>query len=150
MKKILLSMTLAVAVLGSAFAVPADKEPSVIVKTAFAKEFSQVTDVKWNEAAMGNGVYEARFTFNNEALQAYFTEEGEFLGTTRQISVSRLPVLAANTLARKYADYHVVSVFEYSKPEGVSYYITVTDAKGGLLLQAAGNGELTVYKKLKQ
>ena len=150
MKKILLSMTLAIAVLGSAFAVPADKEPSVTVKTAFAKEFSQVTDVKWNEAAVGNGVYEARFTFNNEALQAYFTEEGEFLGTTRQICVSRLPVLTANTLARKYADYHVVSVFEYSKPDGVSYYITLSDAKGGLLLQATGNGELTVYKKLKQ
>jgi len=149
MKKILLSMTLAVAILGSAFATPADKEPSVIVKAAFAKEFSTIKDVKW-EAADAEGVYQAQFTFNNESLQAYFTEEGEFLGTTRLISVSRLPVLAANTLARKYAGYHIVSVYEHSMTESVAYYITVSDAKGGLMLKATGNGELTVYKRFKQ
>jgi len=148
MKKILLSMTLAVAILGAAFATPADREPSVIVKTAFAKEFINITEVKW-VAAETTGVYEARFTFNNESLQAYFTEEGEFLGTMRLISASRLPVLAANALARKYGNYHVVSVFEYSKPERVAYYITVSDAKGGMMLEATGNGELTVYKRLK-
>jgi len=150
MKKILLSMTLAVAILGSAFATPVDKEPSVIVKAAFAKEFSTAKDVKWEATAATGGVYEARFSFNNENLQAYFSDDGEFLGTTRQISIARLPVLAANAFARKYADYHLVSVFEYSKPESVEYFITVSNAKGGLLLHATGNGELTVYKRIKQ
>lgn len=149
MKKILLSMTLALGIMGATFAAPADKEPSVTVKAAFAKEFSNIKDVQWDESET-NGVYLARFTFNNESVQAYFTGEGEFLGTMRQISVSRLPVMAANTLSRKYADYHVVSVFEYSKPQGVAYYITLSDAKGGLMLEAAGNGELTVYKRIKQ
>jgi hypothetical protein len=149
MKKIMLSMALAITVLGTAFATPAPKEPSVIVKTAFDKEFTNVKDVQW-EVADKEGVYEARFTFNNENLQAYFTEDGEFLGTTRQITVSRLPLLASNALARKYAGYHIVSVFEHSMPESVAYYITVSNAKGGLLLQATGNGELTVYKRIKQ
>lgn len=149
MKKILLSMTLAVAILGSAFATPLDKEPSVTVKAAFAKEFSNIKEVKW-EAADAEGVYQAQFTFNNESLQAYFTEEGEFLGTTRLITASRMPVLAANALARKYGAYHIVSVYEHSRPESVVYYITVSNAKGGLMLQATGNGDLTVYKRLKQ
>ena len=149
MKKILLSMTLAVAILGSAFATPADKEPSVMAKAAFAKEFSTIKEVTW-EAANAEGIYQATFTFNNESLQAYFTEEGEFLGTTRIISVARLPLPASNALARNYAGYHIVSVFEYSRPESVAYYITMSNAKGGLILEATGNGELTVYKRIKQ
>ena len=149
MKKIMLSMALAIAILGSAFATPASKEPSVTVKAAFAKEFATVKDVQW-EAAEKEGVYEARFTFNNESLQAYFTEEGEFLGTTRIISVARLPLPASNALARNYAGYHIVGVFEYSRPESVAYYITMSNAKGGLILEATGNGELTVYKRIKQ
>ncbi len=148
MKKIILSMALAVAVLGSAFATPADREPSVIVKEAFSKEFTGIKEVQWNNVP-GEGIYEAKFTFNNETLQAYFTTEGEFLGTTRLISQSRLPVLVANELAKQYPNAHVVSVFEHSMPESLAYYITVTTEKGGLALKATGNGELTVYKRYK-
>jgi len=150
MKKIILSMALAVAILGSAFATPAHKEPSVTVKAAFAKEFSDVKDVQWEQASEKEGVYQARFMLNDECLQAFFTEEGEYLGTTRQITVSRLPILASNALARKYAGYHLVSVFEYSTPESVAYFITLSNEKGGLLLKTTGNGELTVYKRIKQ
>ena len=149
MKKIFLSMTLAVAILGSAFATPEVNEPSVTVKTAFSKEFAEVKDVKW-EAVSREGVYEASFTFNDETVRAYFTEQGEFLGTMRQISKSRLPMLAVNELAKKYTGMYLVSVFEYSTPNELSYYITLSNEKGGLVLKATGNGELTVYKRIKQ
>ena len=141
-------MALAIAVLGSAFATPADKEPSVIVKEAFTKEFAHVKDVQWNMVA-NEGIYEARFTFNNDVLQAYFTSEGEFLGTTRLVAQSTLPVLVVNELARKYPNAHVVSVFEHSAPESLDYYITIVTEKGGLVVKATGNGELTVYKRYK-
>jgi len=149
MKKIFLSMAVAVAMIGSAFAAPVKNEPSVTVKLAFEKEFADVKDVKW-EIVKENTVYEATFMFNNESMQAYFSGEGEFLGTMRQISKSRLPVLAANALAKNYGGAYVVSVFEHGMPEALDYYITLSTEKGGLILQATGNGELTVYKRIKQ
>ena len=148
MKKIILSMALAIAILGSAFATPANYEPSVIVKEAFAKEFCGVKEVQWDKMC-GESVYEAKFTFNNETLQAYFSVEGEFLGTMRLISAARLPVLAANELAKEYPNAHIVSIYEHSMPDALAYYITVTTEKGGLVLKATGSGDLTVYKRYR-
>jgi hypothetical protein len=149
MKKIILSMTLAVAVLGSAFAAPADNEPSVIVKEAFSKEFNTVKNVQWDKVAKEN-IYEARFMFNNQNLEAWFSGDGEFLGTSRLIAQSSLPILAANELARRYPNAHVVSVFEHSTPDNLDYLITIATGKTGLVLQATGNGDLTVYKRIKE
>ena len=151
MKKIILSFTIAAAILSSSFTYAADKEPvlkepSIKAKQAFSNEFAKVTDVEWTTMAK-EGVYQAKFTFNNESLQAFFTEEGDFLGTTRQITKSQLPILVLNQLGKKYPDAHVLTIFEYSKQEGLEYYITITNDKGGQILQASGNGEVSVYKK---
>lgn len=151
MKKIILSFTIAAALLSSSFTYAADKkpgikEPSTKAKQAFNTEFATVSDVEWTTVT-NEGVYQATFTFNNESLQAFFTEEGDFLGTTRRITKSQLPILVLNQLGKKYADAHVVTIFEYSKQEGLEYYITITTEKGAQILKASGNGELSVYKK---
>src|ERR1700733_10086840 len=114
MKKIILSFTIAAALLSSSFTYAANKEPglkepSTKAKQAFNSEFAKVTDVEWTTMSK-EGVYQAKFTFNNESLQAFFTEEGDFLGTTRQITKSQLPILVLNQLGKKYADAHVVTI----------------------------------------
>ena len=146
MKKIILSLTLATALLSSSFTYAADNEPNAKVRQAFTTEFTEIKDVEWTTMTR-EGVYLAKFSFNNESLQAFFTEEGEFLGTTRQILKSQLPILVATGLGKQYADAHVVTIFEYSKKDGIDYYITLTTAKGAMIVKATGNGELTVYKR---
>jgi hypothetical protein len=146
MKKIILSLTLSAALLSSAFTYAADNEPGLKVKQAFTSEFTQVKNVEWTTMTK-EGVYQATFTFNNETLQAFFTEEGEFLGTTRQVLKSQLPVLVVTGLEKRYADARVVTIFEYSKKEGLDYYITLTTNKGSMIVKATGNGEFTVYKR---
>ena len=146
MKKIILSFAISAALLSSVATYAADKKPNVTVKQAFIKEFAQVKEVEWT--TVGNeGIYEAKFTFNNENLQAFFTEEGEFLGTTRQITKSQLPIIVVTELEKQYAGARVATIFEYSKKDGLSYYITLITDKGSKVIKATGNGELTVYKK---
>ena len=103
-------------------------------------------NVEWTSVSK-EGIYQAKFAFNNETLQAFFTEDGEFLGTTRQITKAQLPILVVTELEKQYTDAHVATIFEYSKKDGTSYYITITGNKGSMVLKATGNGELTVYKK---
>jgi len=147
MKKIFFSLTLTAAILSSAFTYAGtNSEPGTKVKQAFINEFTQVKDVEWTSMNT-EGVYQAKFTFNNETLQAFFTEEGEFLGTTRQITKSQLPILVASGLEKQYADARVISIFEYSKKDGLDYYITLTTAKGAVIVKASANGEFSVYKK---
>jgi hypothetical protein len=149
MKKIILSLAFATAILTSAFAAPTDKDPGSAVRKSFSKEFSNIKEVKWEELNT-SGVFLATFAFNNEQLQAFFTEEGEFLGTTRQISVEQLPIMVLKEMAKQYTGARIASVYEYSLTDGLSYYITVVTEKNSLIIKATGSGQLTVYKKQKQ
>jgi hypothetical protein len=149
MKKIILSLAFAAAIITSAFAAPIEKEPGYAVRDAFSKEFADIKEVKWEE--LGNtGVYLANFTFNNESLQAFFTAEGEFVGTTRQISTAQLPIMVIKQLGKQYPNATIGSISEYSLSDGLSYYITVVTDKTSMIVKATGGGYLTVYKKQKQ
>jgi hypothetical protein len=146
MKKIILSLAISAALLVSAATYAADKNPGATVQQAFNKEFAQVKDVEWTTLS-NDGVYKAKFTFNNESLNAFFTEDGEFLGTTRQIIKSQLPIGVVTELDKQYADARVATIFEYSRKDGLAYYITLITNKGAMVIKATGNGELSVYKK---
>jgi hypothetical protein len=146
MKKIIFSLAISAALLGSVSAFAADKDPNVTVKQAFTKEFAQVKDVEWTPLGK-DGVYAAKFTFNNETLQAFFSADGEFLGTTRQVTKSQLPIIVVNELEKQYGNARVVTIFEYSKKDGLAYYITLITGKGSRVIKATGSGDLSIYKK---
>jgi hypothetical protein len=146
MKKIILSLAIATVMLSSFTTYAADKMPGAVVKQALTREFSQAKDVEWTTVSK-EGVYQAKFIYNNESIQAFFTDAGEFLGTTRQIAKNQLPILIVSALEKQYADYRVATVFEYSKTDGLAYYITIVKPEGGMVLKATGNGDLGVFKK---
>jgi hypothetical protein len=149
MKKIFLSLAIAAAVFSSASAYAAGAGPGFLVKEAFAREFAGIKEVKWKPLGQED-IYEASFIFKNEELHAYFSEEGVFLGTTRQISRSQLPILVTMALENKYGYAKIATVFEYSMINDLAYYITLYSEKGSLIVKAAGSGQLTVYKRIKQ
>jgi hypothetical protein len=146
MKKIIFALTISAALLSSAFTYAADSEPGIKVQQAFNKEFKKAGNVEWSTLDKA-GVYQAKFNFNNETLQAFFTEEGEFLGTTRQILKSQLPIMVTNELEKQYPDDRLVTIFEYSKKDGLEYYITMSGNKGGFIVKSNGSGDLSLYKK---
>ena len=148
MKKIALSLAIAAAILSSGFTYAAETNPSLIVKEAFTKEFAQIKDVKWDVVGR-DGIYQANFTFNSESVQAFFTEDGEFLGTNRQISKSQLPILISRELDKSYPTADIRNINEYSMKDGLAYYITLMTPKGAMVIKAAGNGELTVRQRTK-
>jgi hypothetical protein len=148
MKKIALSLALVAAILSTGFTYAAAPNPSNRVKEAFSKEFAHIKDVKWDLVGK-DGIYLANFTFNSESVQAFFTEEGEFLGTNRQISKQQLPILIARELDKSYPDADIRSVFEYSMKDELAYYLTIMTSKGAMVIKATGNGELTVRQRTK-
>ncbi len=148
MKRVFLSLAFATLILSSAIA--ADNQPSYAAKQAFEKEFIGIKEVKWQEMSKRNGIYVASFVFNSETLQAIFTEEGEFLGTTRAINKEQLPILVLKELNNNYTNNTIINIYEHSAPEGLNFYITVSDEKGEQLLKATGNGQITTHKRSKK
>jgi hypothetical protein len=147
MKKIMLTLAMAVAIISTGFSRNASySDPGAVVKQAFTKEFSQITHVTWDLISK-EGIYEAAFTFNNELVKAYFSDEGEFLGTIREVTKSQLPILVVKEMDQRFPDAKVAAVYEHSMKDGLNYYITILTEKGVLILKATGNGELTVHKR---
>jgi hypothetical protein len=146
MKKIIIAASFALAISASAFAKEPSKEPGSQVKQAFRMEFNHVSDVDWSPVGT-EGIYKAEFKFNNEKLQAFFTAEGEFIGTSREIVKTQLPLAIARQLDKQYSQYRIVTIFEYSKKDGVNYFVTLTGERGTQIIKADVNGDLSVYQK---
>jgi hypothetical protein len=148
MKKLMLSLALGIVLMAFNTTYAAVSSPGEKVKQAFSREFAKIKDVQWEKANI-DGVYKASFVFNSENLAAYFSEEGEFLGTIRTIGNVQLPILVSKALDMNYPEATISSVSELSKPDGLSYYITLITSKGTRVIRSTANGELTVHQRSK-
>lgn len=142
MKKIIVTFAIALLSLG-AFA--GEVKVSAKVLDAFEAQFSTATEVNWTEAP---NYFKATFQFNGQQVAAFYSLEGELVGTTRNIMSVDLPINLQASLKKDYKSCWISDLFEVSNNDGISYYITVENAESKLVLKAAsGDGSWKVYKR---
>ena len=90
------------------------------IKQSFKKEFTAAEFVSWDEV----GNYRiARFVFHDHAAIAYFTEDGELLGSARTILFNQLPIAVIKSFEKNFDGANFIEVSEISNMEGTSYVI---------------------------
>lgn len=144
MKRMLLTLAIVVSTM-SAFAGEVNVSEKVL--NAFKTEFTTAKDVEWT---VGSNYYMATFQYNENYVFAYYSEEGELLGLSRNISPTDLPLNLQTNLKNEYAAYWVSDLMEVTKTEGTIYYITLENADTKLVLKAAGGNSWNQYKKVKK
>lgn len=144
MKKMILTLAIAVSTL-SAFAGEANVSEKVL--NAFNTEFNTAKEVQWTTGA---NYFMASFIYNEKYVNAYYNEEGELMGLTRNITTADLPMALQANLKNDYSSYWVSDLVEVTKNEGTSYYITLENADTKLVLKAAGGYTWSQYKKVKK
>lgn len=145
MKKVLAGLAFGVVILvNSAFA---NKDVNEKVAAAFKQEFVQATDVSWYKA---DTYYRAVFTMNDNVCTAFFTEEGGYIGVSRNLSSTELPIRLQTSLKKDYAGYWITDLFEYARPDGSSYFITIENADQKITLQSTEGFNWSVYRKFKK
>jgi len=149
MKKYFVLAVLFVSVCSFSVKAAGGEEVSSIVNEAFQKEFNGASHVRW-ELIKDNAIYQARFIFNNERLNAYFDEDGSLIAVGRFISETSLPLLINKTLAKKYDGYQILEVIEYVQGDETSYLVTLENEKNKLIVNAFGSGSSYVFKKEKK
>ena len=138
-------LTLAIAVITtSAFAGEVVNQK---VLKAFNTEFSSASDVKWTA---GDNYFEATFLYNDKYLFAYYSAEGELLGLSRNMSPVDLPMTLQKKLKEGYDSYWISSLFEVSKNDGTSYYITLENADTRLVLKSNDSNGWSFYQKIRK
>lgn len=92
------------------------------IAESFNKEFSGATNVHWSRAG---GFQQVRFVFLEHSLLAYFTDEGELLGTARDILFKALPLPVMKSFEQRFANAGEVIIREVVNEEGVFYWFAL-------------------------
>ena len=120
-----LTATFFMLVLSTAFA---NDGPVVGRRTmeTFIKEFYGATDVRWTGS---EGFQQARFTFLDQVIIAYFSDDGKLIGTARNILFQALPLPVIQSFQRQFPDGYSIWVHEVVNEEGIMYWLKL-EARG--------------------
>ena len=146
MKKILVALSLMLTVgLTSAFA----DEPKVnsSVLASFNQEFSFIKDAKWT---VDNEYSKAVFILADRRIVAYFSNEGEYLGSVRDLKFNQLPMAVINAMNKRFGNIGVYEIIEHAIGEETTYYMTVEYANKVLRIQATPSGSISIIKKVRK
>jgi len=122
------------------------KEVDPRVLATFKQEFSSAQNIQWNVDADHTT---ARFSLYDQGFTAYFTNEGDLIGTARSILYMQLPLSVIKQFEDRFAKAIVSSVTEFTRDGETSYYLYAAEKGKMLLLQAFSTGHITVVKKIK-
>jgi hypothetical protein len=87
---------------------------------------------------------------NDDILTAYFTEAGEFMGVTRNLLSTELPIGLQTSLKKEYGAFWITELFEFAKQDNSTYFITVENADQKVVLQSSNGSSWTTYLKVKK
>jgi hypothetical protein len=148
MKKLFITVAFAALVGLTSFAADITKVNQRVL-AAFEKEFTTASNVTW-ELLKGQEIFHASFTYSNEIMEAYYSEEGDLIGAARHISPERLPLLVAKSLRQNFGQYTFKQASEYMCPETTSYIVTLENEKATLIVRIYISGNAEVIKKTKK
>ena len=144
MKKMIMMLAVTIS---SIVAFASDEKVSQKVLDAFREEFASAKEVTWTAGA---DFYKAQFTFNEQIVTAFYSNEGELLGLTRNITSLDLPMNLQASLKKSYADFWISDLFEVTKSDSTGYYITLENADTMIVLKAGADSDWNVYKKSRK
>ena len=114
---------------------------------SFKKEFSQAQDVKWENSKQ---YVKATFKMNDQVMIAYYSNAGELLGITRNLTTSQLPINLMSEIKKNHKNAWITDLFEVTTNDETNYYITLEDADQTIVLKSTGSYGWTTFKKEKK
>lgn len=142
MKKLFIAAVLAVALGTSAFAGDANKL-SYRVKNNFELNFEGAKNVNWT---VRESFVKASFILAGEQVEAFFSTEGELIGTARKVQYDALPVKALKKIESKHPEAKVLESIEYDHEGDRNYFVSLEDKGKKHILQVSLTGTVTVFK----
>ncbi len=157
MKKLALSVLLAVSIFSSSFAADETKKAAdeskkatqVNVRTlhTFRTAFGNLTDVEWSTKP---DFARASFTYNNERIEAFFDLRGELIGTSKAVTIDQMPVNVKRVFAKRYADYTIKETIRFDGVDESSYYISAENGTKSVILKVSVTGGVSLYQAARK
>ncbi|MEO5893218.1 MAG: hypothetical protein ABIQ31_23405 [Ferruginibacter sp.] len=152
MKKLATILTGAVMLFSTfAFAIDGEKanlNVSARIKASFSKDFSTASNISWEKIKT---CYIATFTINTTEINAAYNDDGELVGTSREIETVQLPICVSLALSKKYNGYNFSKKALELTFDGITnYYLAVENDQQVLKLKCSVSGGIDVESKVKK
>jgi hypothetical protein len=116
-------------------------------EATFQKEFNGATNVKWTE---GKDVISASFILSDSRIIAYFSSDGELLGTARNVLFNQLPLAVVKEINNHYGNAPISDIIEYTSGLATYYGMYVDTPTKQLKIKITSEGDITVEKRTKK
>lgn len=147
MKKVFIVALLAIFIGTTAFERP-ENTVNYRIHNEFKKSFNNVKDVIWVST---DKFSTAIFNVNGEQTKAFYSNEGDFLGTTKTFAFNKLPARALATIATRYTypQYNLKECIEYKNAnDDVNYYISFEKGSRTLIVEISPSGSVEFFKAI--
>jgi hypothetical protein len=141
--KILIGIFVLLTSISSAFANGKEEVNERIIRS-FEKEFAGAQHVQW---ASTKDFVKVTFTLNEQVVYAFYEQNGNLLGVTRNIVSSQLPINLLTDLKKNYSTHWITDLFEMASNNENVYYVTLENGDQKLILKSSGTTTWEVYRK---
>ena len=159
MKKIFLTFATAALFSVSAFATGGGKKAndaavnvSYTVQHQFATDFSEAQNVTWT---VTKNCQKADFVIDGAKKTAFYSPNGDFLGTTQVIGYDAIPAKSKKLIADRYKDYTADGVIVYQANEllndtidPTSYFVDLKSSSHEVLVRVTGSGAVEFFQQV--
>ncbi len=143
MKQVLLTIMLAVATGITAFAGSSSSNDRA--QNHFTANFGKAANVSWKRDSQYDKV---SFTSGGELMQAFYSADGDLIGTSKRFDFDKLPKRAINTITTEYTypSFQLKECINFTTAEGDSkYYVSLQTANGLVALEISTTGSVSLF-----
>lgn len=167
MKKFFLAAFSAALISGFAMAGTPDKgdknkdEGTYFSHRSFYENFGDVPGVQWTASDQYD---KAAFMKDGKAIDAFFSKDGDFIGTIQQVLFTDLPASAQKFIQKKYGSDNIVSILDFDDNElsdvpmyingnqidEDNYFVELKDKdQKNIVLEVTHQGDVSYFDQMK-
>ena len=137
------------------------------VKSAFSTQYPTATNVVWSNydtaaapmvdwdlngwTAPGEGAFVATFNLNNDTYYAWYTTNGDWIGSAYAVSdYKSLPPAVSTVLNDKFPGYTITSVSREMKKDQMAYQLQLQNADSKVKVFVDDNGNIIKQKAVEK
>jgi hypothetical protein len=130
MKKLFLSLSLAAVTLLAVANPPKNKDKEKMLYTYAANQtlqqrYGSVEDLKWSKAK--DNLIRADFIIDGETFSSFFNQQGDFVATTTERTLTQLPAMVRKIVKTKFDGKEITNMVQYHSDTEIAYYVEVID-----------------------
>jgi len=118
-----------------------------VVQEAFNARFGKTSAVEWRRV---QGVYVGHFNMNGQEMDAYFNDDGELLGTGREIERNIIDEKTKATISKRFGEWDILQAYELTIPdESPVQFIFLWNPKFSAIIKVDQCGSIVQIQKKK-